>query len=156
MKTQINQSAILKTIARISPSIAFSVQWERDFTFKWDGSGPNPSKQGLFPHTVSIRASIIGCGEMRHGFAYRGGCYARPNSLTADNHDVNGYLPQMLVEALEDLPEVKAGKACCVVEMGEHIIQVNDQVQEAIAWLKGEMTRRHEAQNQGRKEAVKP
>lgn len=155
MKTDMNTSPLLGALAICAPSIAVGVQWERDDQYRWDGSGPNPKKSGLYPHDVSVRVSIIGLGRLLHGFAFLGGCYARPNRMTPSDHDVHGYLPTMVEEAIEE-----AGRALSKVVplpggFGDHCTAHFDSFAHdmgaAITYLKDERLRRHEAGQKGGK-----
>lgn len=96
-------SQLLTGLRQVSPSIAFSVTREVDYSYEWDGNGPDPIEEGLAPYDVTVSAAVIIHGEVVTGEEYLGGCYYGPDEPCGD---VNGYLHQMLVGALDDLRSI--------------------------------------------------
>lgn len=94
-------------LKRIAPSIAFSVTWEIDPYFRWDGDGPDPRGEGYEPHDVDVRARAIVGGEVVEGFASLGGVYEK---LGEFDPDIHGYLLEMLDEAVDDLSKEVSGR----------------------------------------------
>jgi len=101
--------AIFRELKRIAPNISFAVDWEADPGFKWDGDGPDPRDEGYVPYDVKVSATTIIHGEEYDGKEYLGGVYDKPDEKDLDVH---GYLPQMLLEAVDemmgDLPDTMA------------------------------------------------
>lgn len=99
MKT--TSKSVLNALLTAAPGIAFSVVWERDDRFKWDGDGPDPKKRGYWPHDVTVTAKCVIAGTLHEGNAYLGGSYIRPERPCPEIH---GYWLQMACEAVEELP----------------------------------------------------
>lgn len=93
---------LFSQLRSLAPSVAFSVYREIDGSFKWDGDGPNPVKDGFDPYTVAVCASAIVGGKKIVEEVFLGGCYFRPDEPTGD---LNGYLLQQLQSAAEQLGE---------------------------------------------------
>lgn len=83
------------------PHIAIVVEWDYDPGFVWDGDGPDPELDDLYPHDVTVIACRIDQGMLHKGFNHLGGCYAP--LLGPYPEDIDGYLPQMIEEAIQDL-----------------------------------------------------
>lgn len=125
-----HQSKVLIDLRLIAPHVAFSVTKTFDPHFRWDGDGPDPSDDDLFPHTIDFSASVIVCGELVTGAASLGGSYFREEEPVGDAH---GYLAQELLDALDDLPDL-------------HLEDVGDEIKEAKAYLKAHMRNEWERQ----------
>lgn len=83
------------------PYHAVEVVWEPDTNFQWDGDGPDPIGDGLYPHEVTVSVSTIRKGKLITGEAYLGGCYSELSGPHCS--DIHGYLPQLLQEAHDEL-----------------------------------------------------
>ena len=114
----------------IAPSIAVHVSKESDPGFRWDGDGPDPEGDGLYPYDVCVTAKAILDGRLVEGVAYLGGSYYEPGEPVGDAH---GYLPQMLRDALESLQD-QAGP----------LTEAAHQAGRAIRFLSLEMDKRYE------------
>ena|SRR5688572_16656156 len=95
-----NAEQIMERLREIAPNVAFSVSRESDPYFSWDGEGPDPRDEGFEPCNVTVTAKAIVNGRTVEGHDYLGGSYFKPDEKCGDVH---GYLPQMLLEASEDL-----------------------------------------------------
>ncbi len=150
--TDINTSTLLRELAKVVPCLAISVQWQQDDLFRWDGEGPDPKREGYKPHNVNVRVSIIGMGRLIHGFDNLGGCYAKPGRLTESDHDVHGYLPQMVLAAVEEAEtnlERMVGMTSpglLLADTAAHLTTVRKGLEAGIQYLKGVMARRYDAQ----------
>ena len=108
--------SLLRTVA---PSLLFSVRWDEDDNFLWDGEGPDPREEGYIPHDVTVVAEAIVNGELREGKAYLGGVYEK---FGKRDPDIHGYLLQMLYDALKDLmPELPSALLSEAREAGKHL-----------------------------------
>ena len=96
-----NRDMLLDSLREKRPDIAVTVEWEIDHSFKWDGDGPDPEEEGLFPHDVVVTATAIRNGKIVEGYAYLVGCYSPFGGPHCP--DIHGYFPQMLEEALSEL-----------------------------------------------------
>lgn len=92
--------AIFRELKRISPDIAFAINWEEDASYKWDGDGPDPRDEGYRFYDVKVSAKTIIHGEEYEGKEYLGGVDGKPDE---QDLDVHGYLPQMLQGAVKEL-----------------------------------------------------
>lgn len=119
----------MEELKAIAPSVAISVSKQVDESFKWDGDGPDPKKSGYFPHDVTVSARLIHCGQFVEACAYLGGSYYRKDQTCGE---VNGYLPQMVEEALSDLAKKVSGS--------------NPQIESAIAHMERVMQQKYAAQ----------
>jgi len=93
--------ALWATVRKTSPSVAFSVSWEYDNDHEWDGEGEGPLTYGHEPHVFTVTAKAIQGGRMVEGHSYLGGSYIENGCEPCPM--INGYLPQMIDEALADL-----------------------------------------------------
>lgn len=94
---------LMANLGRHAPEVRLDVTWDRDPYYSWDGDGPDPADDGYLAHDVTASArAIIGSATPIHfsGSSCMGGCYDKPGALCPDIH---GYLPQMLLEAVEEL-----------------------------------------------------
>lgn len=132
MKTQ--RSPLFAQLTAIASAIAFSISYERDDSFRWDGDGPDPREEGFDVYDVTVSASAIVNGTLVIGSDSMGGHYEKPDER---DEDLGGYLPQMLDEAAADLARA-LGKSGCVDLLA--------QIESARAHLKTEMHRRYEEQ----------
>lgn len=105
-----------------APSIVISATKEIDNSFRWDGDGPDPVTQGLYPHDVTVTARAIVNGEIIEGNAYLGGSYFESDAKGVG--DVHGYLNQMVDEAL------------CVLDGLQGVPHLFDEIRVAQAFLK--------------------
>jgi len=80
--------------------IAFTLCRTEDPSFRWDGDGPDPSKDGFLAYDVTVKARTIVEGEIMEACEYLGGSYYKHDEPLGDVH---GYLPQMLEEAASKL-----------------------------------------------------
>lgn len=92
--------AIFRELRRISPDIAFAINWQEDPHFEWDGDGPDPRDEGFVPYDADVTAKTIIHGEEYEGKDSLGGVYDLPGEKDLDVH---GYLPGMLHSALKEL-----------------------------------------------------
>jgi hypothetical protein len=130
-------SGLIKKLAKVAPSIHFSVVWEPDHSFVWDGDGPDPSERGYQAYDVAVYARAIVGGAHLEGVNYLGGSYSKPGK-----HDpnVHGYLNQMLDEALDELSKnMHVGYA------------LSNEIKKAQALLKREREKAYARQMKGRK-----
>lgn len=91
----------LEQIHHSLPNVAITVSWEYDPSFVWDGDTEAPEldpDNPLFPHGVTVTASVIRKGLLIQGDTYLGGCYA-PLDGPYDE-EIDGYLPQMIDDAI--------------------------------------------------------
>ena len=95
-----SQSAILETLRQVAPSVAFTIEWEHDEYEEWDGDGPSPAEGGYIPFYVKVTAHIIHNGQFMTGADALGGCWMLDSEPVDDIH---GYLPDMLLMAIENL-----------------------------------------------------
>lgn len=135
---QIQNKTIRAQLAKLAPSIAFSIDYEHDPSFHWDGDGPDPRHEGFEPFNVDVVAKVIANGQIYEGRNYLGGCYEKPGEW---DEDIGGYLPQMLDEALGDL--VRDFRSV----LHPNIIK---QANAALKYLKSYMHRTSMAQRRGR------
>lgn len=94
----------LEQTRHFRPDVAVTVSWEYDRHFSWDGDMENPEldpDNPLFPHDVTVTASIIRKGVLIQDSVYLGGCYA-PAGGPYDE-EIDGYLPQLVDEAIQFL-----------------------------------------------------
>lgn len=124
---------IKKALAKVAPDIVFSVAYERDHHFQWDGDGPDPSNEGFDAYDVDVYARTTVGGESVEGRASLGGTYAKPGEF---DPDINGYLPQMLEEAVQELmkSDMKLPRSTMT------------QANAALVWLKHYMRKSYERQ----------
>lgn len=87
----------IHALSRIAPRIALTVTWEPDYDFVWDGDGPDPTDAGYQAYDVKVSAKTVVDGSLLVGDEYLGGSYAKPGQF---DPDINGYLPQLLQEAV--------------------------------------------------------
>lgn len=130
-------SGLIKKLAKVAPSIHFSVVWEPDHNFRWDGDGPDPTERGYQAYDVAVYARAVVGGEHLEGVNYLGGSYSKPGK-----HDpnVHGYLNQMLDEALDELGrKVRVGN------------EISLEIVKAQALLKREREKAYARQMKGRK-----
>lgn len=125
---------LLLTLKKVAPNIAFSVSKTPDPDFVWDGDGPDPINDYLYPHDVDFKASVLLHGEIIDGTSCLGGCYYREDEPVGD---VNGYLAQKLDDALDDLPDL-------------HLEDAGEDVKAAKAYLKEYMQDRWQKQQKGK------
>jgi hypothetical protein len=102
------KAALLVKCGKVAPSIAIAVSYELDRYFQWDGDGPDPSEEGYNPYDVTVKASTIANGEELHGEAHLGGTYEK--SVSEADPEINGYLNQMVDEALDELAKQPVSK----------------------------------------------
>jgi hypothetical protein len=93
---------VWQTLRRLAPSVVFSIHREIDRDFAWDGDGPDPEEEGYKPYNIEVKTAIIAEGRLIEHSEYLGGSYDKPGDF---DPDVHGYLPQMLLEALNGLPK---------------------------------------------------
>lgn len=124
----------LRGLKSVAPSIAFSVSWEIDPYFRWDGDGPDPREEGYEPHNVDVYARAVVGGEVIEGRASLGGVYEKPGEFDPDIH---GYLPQMLKETVDEISKEFRGRLL-------------SEAKAAKKYLKDAMRARYEAQRRGR------
>lgn len=105
---------LIERLGQVAPSISFSVDWEPDHSFRWDGDGPDPAEEGFVAYDVTFTAATIARGKLVEGHTYLGGSYSKPGE---HDPDVHGYLDQKLDEALDELrqevgplPDIKRAK----------------------------------------------
>jgi hypothetical protein len=122
-------------LARLAPSVAFEAARTLDPLYQWDGDGPDPADDGFEPYDVDVTATAVVAGRKVAGTSSLGGSYHRPGEPLDDAH---GYLPQMLLEAAEGLLDEYLDPS----QTGT----VRVHLDAALAFLKREMTARHEAQ----------
>ena len=94
----------LEKTRHFQPDIAITVDWKYDPSFVWDGDGEDPKNDRNYPqhpHNVTVTASIIRKGVLIQDSVYLGGCYAFYNGPY--DEEVNGYLPQMIDDAIQFL-----------------------------------------------------
>ena len=93
----------LEQTRHFRPDVAITVSWEYDPSFAWDGDGDDPVNfdQPLYPHNVTVTASVIRRGVLIQDSVYLGGCYA-PLDGPYDE-EIDGYLPQLIDDALQCL-----------------------------------------------------
>lgn len=126
------QSPLIKKLAKVAPSISFSVTWERDPYFRWDGDGPDPADEDYEAYDVDVYARAVMGGEALEGVAHLGGSYSKPGH---HDPDVHGYLNQLLDEALDEL-----GKNMLVG------LSLSKQIKKAQALLKQEREKAYKRQ----------
>jgi len=130
-------SGLIKKLAKVAPSIHFSVKWEPDHNFRWDGDGPDPSERGYQAYDVAVYARTIVGGEHLEGVNYLGGTYSKPGK---PDPTVGGYLNQMLDEALDELgSKVRVGN------------EISLEIVKAQTLLKHEREKAYARQMKGRK-----
>ena len=98
---KVEADKLLAELRELAPSIVFSVSREIDNSYRWDGDGQDPAKDGFDAYDVTVTASAIVKGELIEGNDYLGGSYFLSDEPTGMIH---GYLPQMLAEALKASP----------------------------------------------------
>jgi hypothetical protein len=94
----------LEQTRHFRPDVAITVSWEFDPSFVWDGDMEDPKldpDNPLFPHDVTVTASIIRRGVLIQDSVYLGGCYA-PAGGPYDE-EIDGYLPQLVDDAIQFL-----------------------------------------------------
>jgi len=94
----------LEQTRHFRPDLAITVSWEFDPSFDWDGDMKDPAldpDNPLFPHDVTVTASIIRRGVLIQDSVYLGGCYA-PLDGPYDE-EIDGYLPQLIDDAIQCL-----------------------------------------------------
>lgn len=92
-KDPFSAEAVLDELRAIAPSFFFETRWEVD-----EGhSGP----EGQRLHDVTVTVSGIEMGRLYYGLSSMGSLYLKPEDVDLD---INGNLPQMVEDALEDLP----------------------------------------------------
>lgn len=128
---------ILAKLKELAPSVAFETSRSIDATFEWDGDGPDPADDGMFPYDVLVTASTVIDGELIEGRAGLGGCYMTKEEKI---DDIGGYLPQKLEEALDELADQLAGN----MEPDTTLLSVKAQLRVSKAFLKNESRRRWE------------
>ena len=124
-------------LARLAPSVAFEAARTLDPLYQWDGDGPDPADDGFEPYDVDVTATAVVAGRKVAGTSSLGGSYHRPGEPLDDAH---GYLPQMLLEAAEELlglvEDLDPSQAAAV----------RVHLDAALAFIKREMSARYEAQ----------
>jgi hypothetical protein len=118
MKTELQ-----KQLAQLAPSVSLQTIWEHDpdlWDIRKDCDGfddENPDDWQAWQS--EIRATAICNGEEITGSAYLGGTWERyGDNPEESNPTISGYEPQMIVEALENLPEATeeiAGQICAAI-----------------------------------------
>lgn len=93
------QPKIYDELKEIAPHVAFSTCREIDTDHDWDGDGPDPTEDGYDNYFVTITACIIYNGEYLRGYDSIL-LYMKPEEEITD---VNGYLHEMLRNAVQDL-----------------------------------------------------
>lgn len=115
MKTDINTfkpAELLATLAKLAPSIGIETIWEHD-----DFCGPiskdchgytKADDDDWQAWQSEVRASAIVEGKTVSGSAHLGGTWEKVwDHPGLSNPEISGYLPQMIIEALEELlPQV--------------------------------------------------
>lgn len=94
----------LEQTRHFRPDVAITVSWRYDMSFSWDGDGNDPQfdqDDPLYPHEVTVTASIIRRGVLIQDSVYLGGCYA-PLDGPYDE-EIDGYLPQLIDDAIQCL-----------------------------------------------------
>lgn len=127
---------LLEQLKAVAPLVHFSVTREIDRNFEWDGDGPDPELEGFYAYDVTVTARTIARGVMFEGHDYLGGSYFKHDEPCGDIH---GYLPQMLLEAVESL----RGQLNSTDELWE-------QLRKASARINAEMQRRYREQEKAR------
>lgn len=92
--------AAFAQLAKLAPMYAFEAVREEDADTPWDGDGPEPD--GV-PYTVAVTGRVIRNGAVVEFSDYIGGVYLDESLDDDDVGDVSGYLPQMLLEVIEQL-----------------------------------------------------
>lgn len=92
--------AKIEALKTARPDISITVHRRQDPSFEWDGNGPDPADDGFIAYDVWVTAMTIRNGVRIEGNAYLGGSYYRPDEPIGE---INGYLPQMVDEAVADL-----------------------------------------------------
>lgn len=87
------------------PEIAIAVKWEEDHDYEWDGDCEDPIVDGYYPYSVDVCACTIRNGELLEGFACLCGCYSK--DAGESESDINGYLTQLVEEAVAELDKQK-------------------------------------------------
>lgn len=93
---------LIEKLGQVAPSIAFSVRWEEDPNFRWDGDGLDPAEEGFIAYDVDVAARAIVNGKLEEGEAHLGGSYSKPGE---HDPDIHGYLNDLLQEALDRLKD---------------------------------------------------
>jgi len=128
------------SLIKLAPQIAFSVEYNIDPNFQWDGDGPDPRDDGYDPYDVDVFARAIVDGQTVAGQNSLGGTYEKPGEW---DKDIGGYLPQMLDEAIDDLLQNNHS-------LPKNIIAQASKVQK---YLKDYMHRSYEKQTRKRQQA---
>jgi hypothetical protein len=124
---------LLEALRTWAPFIVFKIERARDDSFRWDGDGPDPCDEGFTCYDVDVSATAISKGREYTGHGSLGGHY--------DKHpfddDLGGYLPQLLLEAAQELEDV--------LDEGECPAGFSD-CRSAIRFLRIELKQRYDAQ----------
>jgi hypothetical protein len=105
MKIDHNKTSaeLIEQLRTERPDVTVSVTWEHDPYCAWDGDGPDPEEDGLVAHDVCVSVRAIRRGELVEGTAYLGACFSPLGGPHCP--EVDGYFPQLLEEALQELDE---------------------------------------------------
>jgi hypothetical protein len=90
----------LEQLRAHDPGVAIVVSRQPDPSFVWDGDGPDPVEDGFSAYDVTVQAIRVLDGRRIIGEAHLGGSYYRLGEPTGE---INGYLPQMIDEAVHEL-----------------------------------------------------
>lgn len=85
------------------PNVILQIEKDIDHWHKWEGEGRDPRVHGFQPYEVTITATMIVNGEFVVGQDSITGIYLDPGMPIVGS--CNGYLPQMVKEAIGDLQD---------------------------------------------------
>lgn len=97
-------AAFFAALAKLAPSIALSVLWERDTDAHWDIDDPELDADDFTAWQSTVTASAIVAGKLVEGHAYLAGTWERYGDKPREsNPEISGYLWQNVGEALDEL-----------------------------------------------------
>lgn len=130
MKTDINTfkaADLLATLAQIAPSVSIQTIWEHDNDIHPDIHKDCDGMDDEDPDDwqawqSEVKATAICNGEEVSGSAYLGGTWEKWDDMPAEsNPEISGYLPQMIIEALEELAKECESSPTLLAEIGNAI-----------------------------------
>lgn len=92
-KDSLSAEAVIKELKVIAPSFCFEAQWDRDESYC--------DAQGCYLHDVVVTVYGISKGDLYFGASRIASIHAKPED---EDPDIHGNLPQMVEDALEDIP----------------------------------------------------
>tara|TARA_R110000851_G_scaffold39729_6_gene100719 strand:+ start:2402 stop:2941 length:540 start_codon:yes stop_codon:yes gene_type:complete len=102
-----SRQKLLESLAISHPMLSVTVTAQYEDGHSWDGDGPDPIHESLYPYTVAVTVARIEGGKLIEHTRHLVSCYAEDETHFndpehKDDYEIHGYFTQMLEESVSD------------------------------------------------------